>query len=196
MWAVQREIRHFWSWYTLPRAQNFKPKFEFQTLFARNYPAGTFELIPFGANSDLRCNFPAGTLELLPVGANSDIPWDWEFPESPSCVVLFTFAGTSELFTFGANSDICWNFPAGISGLITFGASLDLPWDLEFSEIPSRWFLFAFPHWGLICLSFCGELHVLLLGFYYASPLLGNYINHQRTRLPTFPLNQSPDMYS
>ena len=49
-WAVQREIRLFRSWYTLLRAQNLKPKFEFQTPLAQNSPAGTSELIPFGAS--------------------------------------------------------------------------------------------------------------------------------------------------
>ena len=55
------EIRFFISWNTLPRAQNFKPKFEFQTSLAQNSPVGTSELLPFGANLDL--------------------PWDWIFPE-------------------------------------------------------------------------------------------------------------------
>ena len=35
------EIYFFRSWNTLPRAQNFKPKFEFQTSLAQNYPVGT-----------------------------------------------------------------------------------------------------------------------------------------------------------
>ena len=58
---MQREICLFRSWNTLPCAKNFKPKFEFQTLLARNSPVGTSELLPFGANSD--------------------IPWDWSSPE-------------------------------------------------------------------------------------------------------------------
>ena len=58
---VQRETRLFRSWNTLPCAQNFKPKFEFQTSLAQNSPVGTSELLPFGANLDL--------------------PWDWIFPE-------------------------------------------------------------------------------------------------------------------
>ena len=56
-----------------------KPKFEFQNSLAQNSPAGTSELIPFGANLDLRCNCPSGTLEWLPFGANSYLPWDWRF---------------------------------------------------------------------------------------------------------------------
>ena len=68
------EICLFRSCNTLPRAQNLKLKFEFQTPLAKNSPAGTLELIPFGANSDLRWNCPAGTLELLPFGANLDLP--------------------------------------------------------------------------------------------------------------------------
>ena len=58
---MQREISLLRSWNTLPRAQNVKPKFEFQTSLAQNSPASTSELIPFDANSYL--------------------PWDWKFPE-------------------------------------------------------------------------------------------------------------------
>ena len=58
---MQRESRLFRSWNTLPRTQNFKTKFEFQTLLAQN-------------------SF-VGTSELLPSGANLDLPWDWIFPE-------------------------------------------------------------------------------------------------------------------
>ena len=42
----KEEIRFLVSWYTLTCARNFKPLFEFQTPPARNYPAGTSELIP------------------------------------------------------------------------------------------------------------------------------------------------------
>ena len=58
---MQREIRLFRFWNTLPHAQNLKPKFEFQTLLAQNSPAGTSELLLFGAKSDS--------------------PWNWIFPE-------------------------------------------------------------------------------------------------------------------
>ena len=109
-----REIRLFRYWNTLPRAQNLKPKFEFQTRLAQNSPAGTSELISFGANSDLRWNCPAGTSELLSFVANSDFPWDWKFLEINYRGFLFAFAGTSELIPFGSNSDLRWNFPAGI----------------------------------------------------------------------------------
>ena len=54
-------IRLLRSWNTLPRSQNFKPRFEFQNLLAQNYPVDNSELLPFGANSDL--------------------PWYWRFPE-------------------------------------------------------------------------------------------------------------------
>ena len=37
-------------------------------------PSGASELIPFGANSDIRWNFPAGTSELIPFGASLDHP--------------------------------------------------------------------------------------------------------------------------
>ena len=70
-WAVQRETRLFISWNTLPRALNLKPKFELQTSLTQNAPAGTLELIYFGANSVLCCNCPAGTSELLTFGVYS-----------------------------------------------------------------------------------------------------------------------------
>ena len=73
---MQREIRLVISWINLPRAQNVKPKIEFQTSLAQNSPAGTSELIPFGNNSDIPWNCPANTLELLPFGANLDLLWD------------------------------------------------------------------------------------------------------------------------
>ena len=139
---MQREIHLFRSWNTVPCAQNLKPKFEFKTLLAQNFPAGTSELIPFGANWDLRWSCPAGTLEL-----------------------------------------------------IMFGARSDLLWDLKFPEIPSQGFLLVFPRWGLLCLFVFVELHISPLEIYYSSPFLGNYINHQRTRLPKFFLTQSPTTY-
>ena len=40
---------------------NLNLKLKFQTLLAQNSPAGTSELLPFGASSDL--------------------PWDWRLPE-------------------------------------------------------------------------------------------------------------------
>ena len=80
-WALQREIRLFRSWNTLPRARNLKPKFEFQTPLAQNSPAGSSELIPFGANSNLPWNCHSGTLELPSFGANLDLPWDWIFSD-------------------------------------------------------------------------------------------------------------------
>ena len=58
---MQREIRFFRYWNTLPCARNFKPKFEFQTSLEQNSPVGTLELLAFGANLGL--------------------PWDWRFPK-------------------------------------------------------------------------------------------------------------------
>ena len=120
---MQREIRLFGYWYILPRAQNLKPKFEFQTLLAQNSPAVTLELIHFGANLDLCWNCPASTLELLPFGSKSYLPWDLKFLEITSRGFLSAFSDTLELIPFGANSDIRWNFPAGTSELIPFGAN-------------------------------------------------------------------------
>ena len=172
---MQREIRLFRYWHTLPRARNLKPKFEFQTPLAQNSPAGTSELIPFGAKLDLRWNYPSGTSELLPFGANSDLPWDWKLPEIPSCGFLFAFTCTSELIPCGTNSDLCWNYPTGTSELIPFGNSSDIPWDLVFLDITSQIFIFDFPCWDLLCLSVRGELHISPLDFNYDYPLLGNY---------------------
>ena len=41
------EIHFFIFWNTLPRVQNFKPKFEFQTSLEQNSPVGTSELLPY-----------------------------------------------------------------------------------------------------------------------------------------------------
>ena len=81
----KEEIRFLISWYTLPRARNFKPLFEFQTPPVQIYPAGTSELFPLAPtlmcveivqNLDivlLSQKYPAGTSELSPLGANSDL---------------------------------------------------------------------------------------------------------------------------
>ena len=57
----------------------------------------------------------------------------------------------------------------------------------------SQGFLLAFPRWGLLCLSFRGETHISLLGFYYASLFLGDYINHQKDKIAYVPLNPVMD---
>ena len=124
---------------------------------------------------------------------NSDPPWKWKFPEITSWGFLFALAGTQELIPFGANSDLCWNFPDGTLELIPFGANSDIPWDWGFTEIPSRGFLFDFTRWGLLCLSIRWELHIYLLRFYYAYPLLGNYINHQKEKISYIPLDSFID---
>ena len=173
---MQREIRIFRSWYTLPRARNLKPTFEFQNLLAWSSPSGTLELIPFGANSDLRWNFPAGTSELLPFGANSYLLWDWKFLEIPSRVFLFAFARTSELIPFGINSYLCLNCPASTSALISFWHQLGYPLGfgipgysvpgiyrcfplLGFTMIIPSWGTTYFPVGVLLCFSFLGVLH-------------------------------------
>ena len=66
-----------------------------------------------------------------------------------------------------------------------FGSSLGL----DIHGDSSRGFLLALPYWGLQCLSFRGELHISLLGFYYDSPFLGNYINHQKDKIAFTPIN-------
>ena len=88
---MQRDIHLFRSWNTLPRAQNLKPKFEFQTPLAQNFPAGTSESIPFGAKWYLRWNCPAGTLELIPFGVSSDLLWDLRFLDIPYRGFLLVF---------------------------------------------------------------------------------------------------------
>ena len=87
-WTVQRETHLFRSCNTVPRAQNLKPKFEFQTPLAQKFPAGTSELIPFGANLDLCRNCPAGISEIFPFGASLDILWNLQFSEIPSLGLL------------------------------------------------------------------------------------------------------------
>ena len=76
--------------YSTPRPK-FKTQNQFQTPLARNYHAGTSELIPFGANLDFCCNFLAGTSEFCPFGANSDLTCDWIFLDISYWVFLFGF---------------------------------------------------------------------------------------------------------
>ena len=96
---MQREIRLFRSWNTLPRAKNLKPKFEFQTSLAQNAPAGTSELFPFGTNSDLRWDWKSreillGDSSLLsPVGFYYASPFVRNYI-SPLCIYYAsTFVG-------------------------------------------------------------------------------------------------------
>ena len=81
----KEEICFFVSWYTLPRALNFKPIFEFQSLQAQKYPDGTSELIPLAPTRiyveivhyveivPLAQNYPASTSELFLLDANLDL---------------------------------------------------------------------------------------------------------------------------
>ena len=119
---------------------------------------------------NLPWNFPAGTSELILFGACLDQVWDSRFPEIPSRGFLFALAGASELIPFGASSYLCWNFSAGTSELIPFGVCSDLLWYLRSPEIPFWGFIFAFAdaselipfsassmlHWN--CLSGTSEL--------------------------------------
>ena len=102
-------------------------------------------------------------------------------------------AGTLKLITFGANSDIPWNCPSGNSEFSSFWRQLRSSLGLEIPGDSSQVFLFAFPRWGLLCLSFREELHISPLGFYYTSPFLGNYINHQKYEIAYVSLDPVSD---
>ena len=69
------------------------------------------------------------------------------------------------------------------------GSSLELeiPRD-SFSGIP-----LCFPLLGFTMLPFHGEICSSPLGFYYASPFLGNYINHQKDKISFVPLDPFAD---
>ena len=116
---MQREIRLFRSWNTLPHTKNLKPKFEFQTSLAQNAPAGTSELIPFGTNSDL-C-------------------WDWKSRE-----------------------------------IILRDSSLLSPVGFYYASPLVRNYI------SPLCL-------------YYASTFVGNYTNHQKYKIYYFSLHPFPD---
>ena len=64
---------------------------------------------------------------------------------------------------------------------------LEIPGDSSFLG-----FLFAFPCWVLICFSFRGELNISV-GFYYSTPFVGNYTNHQKYKIAYVPLDQFSD---
>ena len=106
----------------------------------------------------------------------SDLPWKWKSPEIPTREFLFAFAGALELIPFGVNLDLRRNWSAGTSELVNFGASSDLLWDMWFPEIPYCGLLLVSPRWGLLWLFVRLELHISMLGIYYTSPFLGNYI--------------------
>ena len=81
--------------------------------------------------------------------------------------------------SFGSQIRSSLEFPAGTSELVPFGASSDRLWVLWFREMPSCWFLFFFPRWGLLFLFICGELHFPPLWVYYSYPFLGNFIYYR-----------------
>ena len=68
------------------------------------------------------------------------------------------------------------NSPVGTSELLTFGAKSDLPWDWRFPDILLVDSSLIFP-----------------IGVYCASPLLGNYINHQKENISYVPLDPVVD---
>ena len=81
------EIPFFRSWNPLSLAWNFKLKFQFQTLLARNSPVGTSELLPFGINWDLT--------------------WDWISTEIHlRDFSLFYLLGFTRLLLSGENTSI------------------------------------------------------------------------------------------
>ena len=69
-------------------------------------------------------------------------------------------------------------------------------WSSLVLEIPRDSFLgipLCFPPLGFTMFHFCGELHINLLGFYYASSFLGNYINNQKENISYVPLDPVSD---
>ena len=64
--------------YPAPKILN--PNSNFNTVGAK-FSCWHLGINSFGTKSGLCWNCPAGTSELIPFGANSDIPWDWRIPE-------------------------------------------------------------------------------------------------------------------
>ena len=133
---AKRKIRFLVSWYTLPRARNFKPLFEFQTPQAQNYPAGTSELIALAPTRIyieivhnveivlLAWNYPADTSELFPLGANSDLHRNFTlhriFPAGMKFRIYVEIVHYVEIVSLARNS------PAGASEWFPFCANSDL----------------------------------------------------------------------
>ena len=122
----QGEIRFFVSWYTLPRARNLKPIFEFQTPLAQKSSADTSELIPFGANSDLRrkCtlsrNCPAGTSEFTSFWRQLGSPLGMKIPGD-------SFSGVPLCFRWRFQTNSFWP---------KLGSSLEFSrWHLEIHSV-------------------------------------------------------------
>ena len=64
------------------------------------------------------------------------------------------------------------------------------------NEIPGDSLLgipLCFPPLLFNMLLFRGELHISPLGFYYVSPILGDYINHQKDKIAYVPLDPVAD---
>ena len=82
----------------------------------------------------------------------------------------------------------CWHL-----GITSFWCQLGSSLGLEipgysFSGVP-----LCFPLLGFTVLTFCVELHISPLGFYYAYPFLGKYINHQKYKISYVPLDPVAD---
>ena len=68
--------------YRTPRLK-FKTQISISNSVGAKFPAGTSELIPFGANWDLHWNCTAGTLEFIPFVGSLHLHLDLRFPEIP-----------------------------------------------------------------------------------------------------------------
>ena len=183
--SCKEEIRFFVFWYHLPRAQNIKPIFLFPTPLVQKFPAGTLELIRFGANSDPRrnctlCrNFSAGTSELTLFWRQLGRPLGMKIPRDSLSGIPLHFCWRLRINCFwrqlGSLLELS-RLHLGINSVWRqFGSPLGfaIPGD-SFSGIPP-----CFPPFGftlLICS--CGTTFSPL-GVYYSSPLLENYIYPQ-----------------
>ena len=168
---------------------------------AQKFPAGTSELIPFGANSDLcrnctqRRNFPAGTSEFTSFWRQLGSPLGMKIPgDSLSGIhpCFFWRLGINSFWRqLGSSLEFsCWHI-----GINSVWWQLRSPLGFEISGDSFSGILPCFPLLGFtMIILLCGTTFPPL-GVYYSSPFLGNYINHKRTGFPTFPSTLFPTIY-
>ena len=178
----KEKICFFVPWYTLPRAQNLKPIFELQTPLARKSPAGTSELIPFGANSDLhrnctqRRNFPAGISEFTYFWRQLGSPLGMKIPGDSLSEIPLCFCCRLGINSFWRQHGYLLEFFCLHLIINSVWRQLRCPLVFltpgdSFLGIPPCFPLLGFTQ--LICS--CGTTFPPL-GVYYSSPFLGNHI--------------------
>ena len=153
---------------------------------AQKFPAGTSELIPFGANSDLcrnctqRRNFPAGTSEFTSFWRQLGSPLGMKIPGDSLSGIHPCFFWRLGINSFWRQLGSSLELSRWHLGINSVWRQLGSPLRFEiprysFSGIPPCFHPLRFtllihacvntfsPVWGLLLSSFLGELHIHLV---------------------------------